>query len=87
MTWRCRFDSDTDIVVDHAERADAGGRQIHQHRRAEPARADHQHARALERRLAGPADLAQHDVARVALQFLGAQHGCTIVLDPLGLAL
>ena len=72
------------VVVDHAERADAGGRQIHQHRRAEPARADHQHARALERRLTGPADLAQHDVARVALQFLRGQHGCIVFLDRLG---
>ena len=81
MTWRCRFDSDDRVVVDHAERADAGGRQIHQHRRAEPAGADHQHARALERGLARPADLAQHDVARIAFQFLRGQHGCTVVPD------
>ncbi len=66
------------IVVDHAERPDAGRRQIHQRRRAEPARADHQNARALERRLTGPADLAQHDVARVALQFFRGQHGCVV---------
>ena len=62
------------VVVDHAERADAGGCQIHQHGGAKPARADDQHAGALERGLARPADLAQHDVARVALQFLGRQH-------------
>ena len=39
-----------------------------------PARADHQHARAAERRLAGAADLAQHDVAGIAFEFLGRQH-------------
>ena len=33
------------VVVDDAERADAGGREIEQHRRAEAAGADHQHAR------------------------------------------
>ncbi len=58
------------VVVDDAERADAGGRQILQHRRAEPAGADDQHARALQLLLARPADLGQHDVARIALQFL-----------------
>ena len=63
------------VVVDHAERADAGGREIEQHRRAEPAGADDQHARALERGLPGPADLAQDDVAGVAFEFIGTQHG------------
>jgi hypothetical protein len=43
-----------DVVIDHAERADAGGRQIHQDRRAEAAGADHQHGRLLQRRLPGP---------------------------------
>ena len=62
------------VVVDHAERPDARGRQIHQHRRAEPARPDRQHARALQRGLARPADLAQHDMARVTLQFFRGQH-------------
>ena len=57
-----------------AERADAGRGEIEQHRRAEPAGADHQHARAAERRLAGAADLAQHDVAGIAFEFVGAQH-------------
>ena len=32
------------VVVDHAQRADAGGGEIEQHRRAEPAGADHQDA-------------------------------------------
>ena len=60
------------VVVDHAERADARRREVQQHRRAEAAGADHQHAGAAQRRLAGTADLAQHDVARVAFEFLGS---------------
>ena len=50
------------------ERADAGRREIFEHRRAEPAGADHQHPRALQPLLAGAADLRQHDVARIAFQ-------------------
>ena len=60
------------VVVDHAERADAGGGEIQQHRRAEPAGADHQHARGLELGLARAADLAQHDVAGIAFQFFAS---------------
>ena len=63
------------IVVDHAERADAGRREIEQHRRAQPAGPDHQHPRALERRLAGAADLAQHEMAGIALDLVGIEHG------------
>ena len=63
-----------DIVIDHAERADAGGGEIHQRRRAEAAGADHQHGRLLQRGLAGAADFAQHDMAGVAFEFVGAQH-------------
>ena len=59
-----------DVIVDHPERADARRRKIQQYRRAEPAGADDQHPRALERSLARPAHLAQHDVARVAFEFL-----------------
>ena len=62
------------VVVDHAERADPGGAEIKQHRRAEPAGADHQHPRLLERCLTRPADLPQHDVAGVAFDFLFGQH-------------
>ena len=58
------------VVVDHAERADAGGGEIHQHRRAEPAGADHQHRGGLQRRLAGAAHLAQHDMAGIAFEFV-----------------
>ena len=64
-----------DVVIDHAERADAGGGEIHQRRRAEAAGADHQHGRFLQRGLAGAADLAQHDMAGVAFEFVGTQHG------------
>ena len=63
-----------DVVINHAERANAGGGKIHQRRRAEAARADHQHGSFLQRRLAGAADFAQHDMAGIALEFVGTQH-------------
>ena len=63
-----------DIVIDHAERADAGRGEIHQRRRAEAAGADHQHGGFLQRGLAGAADFAQHDMAGVAFEFVGTQH-------------
>ena len=66
------------VVVDDAERADAGGGEIKEHRRAKPAGADHQHARAAERGLSGAAHFAQHDMARVAFEFVGAEHGLNI---------
>ena len=66
------------VIVDDAERADARGGEIKQDRRAEAAGADHQHAGAAERGLARAAHLAQHDVASIALEFVGAQHGGTI---------
>ena len=71
------------VVVDHAELADACGGEIHQRRRAEPARADHQHGRFLQRLLAGPADFAQHDVAGVAFEFVGAEHPASFSISPL----
>ena len=51
MIWRCRLDSDTTIVIDHAERADPGCREIHQRRRAEATGADHQDRGFLQREL------------------------------------
>ncbi len=63
-----------DVVIDDAELADACGGEIHQRRRAEAARADDQHGGLLQRLLAGAADFAQHDVAGVAFEFVGAQH-------------
>jgi len=59
---------------DDAERADPGGGEVEQHRRAQTAGADHQNARSLEPGLAGAAYLAQHDVARIAFQFLRIEH-------------
>ncbi len=64
-----------DVIVDNAERADAGGGEIKQHRRAETAGADDQHARPAQRGLTRAAYLAQYDVARVTLQFVGTQLG------------
>ena len=55
------------IVVDDAERADARRGQIHEHRRSEPARADHQNPRGLDLLLALAAHLAQHEMPLVAL--------------------
>ena len=63
------------VVIDDAKRADTGSGEIEQHRRAEPAGADDQHTRALERGLAGSADLAQDDVAGVAFKFFRIKHG------------
>ena len=57
------------VVVDDAERADAGRREILQHRRAKATGADHQHACALQLLLPGAADFRQHDVARIAFEF------------------
>ena len=62
------------IVVDDADRAHAGGGQVHERRRTEPACTDHQHARLLERRLPGPADLAHHDVTGITFELFGAEH-------------
>jgi hypothetical protein len=55
-----------DIVVDHADRAHPGRREILERGRAEPASPHHQHLRRTEPLLPRPADLAQRDVARVA---------------------
>src|SRR5215467_2032917 len=62
------------VVVDDAERPDPGRRQIEQRRRPQPAGADDQHARALERLLPRPADLAQDDVAGIAFELLRTEH-------------
>src|SRR5688572_7528294 len=65
------------VVIDDAERADAGGGEIEERRRTDPARADHKHARGPELRLALPADVAKHDMARVAIEFFRRQcHLC-----------
>ena len=74
------------IVIDDPECADAGRREIEQRRRAEPARAHHQHARTLERGLAGTTDLLQHDMARIALELFGTQHAVRYSNDRVCLA-
>ena len=74
MTCRCRFDSETTSSSTTPRVPTPGGGEVKQHRRAEAARADHQHARAAERGLSRPADLAQHDVARVTFKLGFAEH-------------
>src|SRR5262245_6278912 len=63
------------IVVDDAERAHPGSREIHERRRAEPAGADDQDTRALERGLTRSADFVQYDVAGVTFEFFRTEHG------------
>ncbi len=62
------------VVVDDADGADAGGGEIGEQRRTEPAGADHQHPRALQPCLSGAADLRQHQMAGIALDLGVAQH-------------
>ena len=57
------------IVVDDAERADAGCCQVHEHGRPEPARTDHQDPGSLDLLLPLAAHLAQHEMPLVALDF------------------
>ena len=61
------------IVVDEAQPADTGGRQIECQRRTEPAHADDEHRALQQPRLAGPADLGQHDVPGVASKVIVVQ--------------
>src|SRR5262249_49141462 len=64
------------VVVDDADRADPGRREVHQQRRAEPAGADDQHARRQQLFLPLLADLVEDQVPRVAAELLFAQfHG------------
>ena len=65
------------VVIDHAELAYAGGSEIHQRWRAQAAGADHQHGGLFQRGLAGSADFAQHDMAGIAFDLVGAQHRLT----------
>jgi hypothetical protein len=68
------------VVVDNADRADPGPGEIFEHGRAQPARADHQHAGILELLLPRAADFRQQDVPPVAFDFGGAErvagHAC-----------
>ena len=53
------------VAIDDAEPADAGAREVLQHRHAEAAGADHQHRGGAQARLARGAHFAQRDLARV----------------------
>ena len=58
------------VVVDDADMAGASRREIHEKRRAEPARAHHEHARRLESLLALAANVLHQKVPLVALDFV-----------------
>ena len=60
-----------DVVVDQADRADAGRGQVERRRRAEPAGAEQQHLRVQQLQLAVDPDLGKEGVARVAIALLG----------------
>ena len=67
------------VGIDQADHADARRGQVERRRRAQAAGADDQHPRGLQLLLARPADLAQHQVAGVALDlFVGEIHTATI---------
>ena len=67
------------VVVDDADDADAGRREIENDWRAEPARADDENAGLEELRLTRPADFGQHDMARVALDLFVAEFHASII--------
>jgi len=58
------------IIIDDADRADAGGRQIHRGRRSQTARADDQHSRGEQLLLSAYADLLQNQMPRISLQLV-----------------
>ena len=59
-----------DVLVDQAQHADTRRRQIQGRRASDAARADDQHPRAGQPLLSRPADLAQHQMAGVAFDFV-----------------
>ncbi len=61
------------VVVDDPDGSDPGGGEIEQHRRAEPAGADDQHARLQQPRLAFLADLVEDQMPGIALKLLLAE--------------
>ena len=67
-----------DVVVDDAERSDAGRRQVERRRRAEAAGAEQQHFGGEQLCLSGLADLGKHEVAAVATELLGCE---LVILD------
>src|SRR5690349_11477887 len=68
MIWRCRLDSDTSSSsTTPSSPMPAAARYI-------TAGADDKHRCLLERLLAGPTDLMQHDVPRITFELVAAQH-------------
>ena len=67
------------VGIDDGHLADARTGQRRDHRRTDPARADHQHARGLEPLLPGPAELGQDDLAGVAGEFFVGQQAINSV--------
>jgi hypothetical protein len=63
------------VVVAQGERAHAGRGQIHGHRRAQAARANHQDVAVQQAGLAGDVYLGQQDMAAVAQQLLVVHGG------------
>ncbi len=61
------------VVVDDADRADAGGGEVERGRRAEPACAEQEHLGVEQLLLTVGADLGQQQVAAVALALLGRE--------------
>ena len=62
-----------DVEIDDAERADAGGRQVHRGGRSETARADAQHLRGFQRALPVHADFGKDQVTAVAPDLVARQ--------------
>jgi hypothetical protein len=61
------------VEIDHAERSDAGGGEVHGGRRAEPSRSDEQHAGRLQPALPVRPHLGEDQVAGVAQRLVAAQ--------------
>src|SRR5438552_4068416 len=61
------------IAIDDAERADAGRGEVEQDRRTEAARPNDENLGRLELRLARSPDILEHDVPRIAFQFLARE--------------
>ena len=73
------------VVVDEADRPDAGGGQVEPGRRAEATGAQAQHLRPQQLGLPFFADLGQHRVARVAQRLLRRHHERPVELQTLAL--
>jgi hypothetical protein len=66
------------VVVENANLADARRREILNERRSETARAYDEDPRGLQLLLARSTDAAQHDMARIALDFFALQKCCDL---------